>query len=157
MREGIFNDTDQPAHPHHVISPHCLHEEALSIHRVQSRLWSHCADIQADLTHLKVRVAAWLVLPDLDRQVRYSTFNLSFSMWGRNFSRRHFEMCFLLYSENRLWHFMQIIYILGKMKKSSYEISRLIFSEKNNKLELVFVKHYAPNCLTLTLFDSNTA
>ena len=25
------------------------------------------------------------------------------------------------------------------------------------KLELVFVKHYAPNCLTLTLFDSNTA
>ena len=25
------------------------------------------------------------------------------------------------------------------------------------QLELVFVKHYAPNCLTLTLFDSNTA
>ena len=25
------------------------------------------------------------------------------------------------------------------------------------KLELVFVKHYAPNCLTLTLLDSNTA
>ena len=25
------------------------------------------------------------------------------------------------------------------------------------ELELVFVKHYAPNCLTLTLFDSNTA
>ena len=24
-------------------------------------------------------------------------------------------------------------------------------------LELVFVKHYAPNCLTLTLLDSNTA
>ena len=23
------------------------------------------------------------------------------------------------------------------------------------ELELVFVKHYAPNCLTLTLFDSN--
>ena len=28
---------------------------------------------------------------------------------------------------------------------------------KKYKLELVFVKHYAPNCLTLTLFDSNTA
>ena len=26
-----------------------------------------------------------------------------------------------------------------------------------DQLELVFVKHYAPNCLTLTLFDSNTA
>ena len=25
------------------------------------------------------------------------------------------------------------------------------------KLELVYVKHYAPNCLTLTLLDSNTA
>ena len=25
------------------------------------------------------------------------------------------------------------------------------------QLELVFVKHYAPNCLTLTLLDSNTA
>ena len=25
------------------------------------------------------------------------------------------------------------------------------------KLELVFVKHYAPNCLTLTLLDSNIA
>ena len=29
--------------------------------------------------------------------------------------------------------------------------------KKQKKLELVFVKHYAPNCLTLTLFDSNTA
>ena len=29
--------------------------------------------------------------------------------------------------------------------------------QKQKKLELVFVKHYAPNCLTLTLFDSNTA
>ena len=27
----------------------------------------------------------------------------------------------------------------------------------SEELELVFVKHYAPNCLTLTLFDSNTA
>ena len=31
------------------------------------------------------------------------------------------------------------------------------FGQKVWKLELVFVKHYAPNCLTLTLFDSNTA
>ena len=29
--------------------------------------------------------------------------------------------------------------------------------KKQKKLELVFVKHYAPNCLTLTLLDSNTA
>ena len=28
---------------------------------------------------------------------------------------------------------------------------------KQKQLELVFVKHYAPNCLTLTLLDSNTA
>ena len=32
----------------------------------------------------------------------------------------------------------------------------LLFVEQF-KLELVFVKHYAPNCLTLTLLDSNTA
>ena len=29
--------------------------------------------------------------------------------------------------------------------------------KRKSELELVFVKHYAPNCLTLTLFDSNTA
>ena len=29
--------------------------------------------------------------------------------------------------------------------------------KKQKKLELVFVKHYAPNCLTLILLDSNTA
>ena len=29
--------------------------------------------------------------------------------------------------------------------------------QMKEKLKLVFVKHYAPNCLTLTLLDSNTA
>ena len=37
------------------------------------------------------------------------------------------------------------------------QITYVIKKEKKKKLELVFVKHYAPNCLTLTLFDSNTA
>ena len=35
--------------------------------------------------------------------------------------------------------------------------SLLIDKEAILKLELVFVKHYATNCLTLTLLDSNTA
>ena len=46
---------------------------------------------------------------------------------------------------------------------NSWVISNLLTGDETwvhmfePQLELVFVKHYAPNCLTLTLFDSNTA
>ena len=39
----------------------------------------------------------------------------------------------------------------------SASLTFLFLHENIFELELVFVKHYAPNCLTLTLFDSNTA
>ena len=46
-------------------------------------------------------------------------------------------------------------------KKQKIWVKTIIFHVQspihNMKLELVFVKHYAPNCLTLTLLDSNTA
>ena len=41
---------------------------------------------------------------------------------------------------------------------TKYEnLYQLLRARRNEKLELVFVKHYAPNCLTLTLLDSNIA
>ena len=42
---------------------------------------------------------------------------------------------------------------------ASYQVSsQLAFLfRRRGELELVFVKHSAPNCLTLTLLDSNTA
>ena len=30
-------------------------------------------------------------------------------MLGKHFNRQHFEMLFLIFSENRLWHFVQIV------------------------------------------------
>ena len=51
---------------------------------------------------------------------------------------------------------MKFMQFLSEMiKMNLFLIS--IFQGIQKKLELVFVKHYAPNCLTLTLFDSNTA
>ena len=48
--------------------------------------------------------------------------------------------------------------IVVKMKESDkQERGTGMKMKKQKKLQLVFVKHYAPNCLTLTLFDSNTA
>ena len=44
-----------------------------------------------------------------------------------------------------------------KRDRSNRGVEREGQGIKENELELVFVKHYAPNCLTLTLFDSNTA
>ena len=35
-----------------------------------------------------------------------------------------------------------------------FEVNMTFVSSSEVKLELVFVKHYAPNCLTLTLLDS---
>ena len=32
-------------------------------------------------------------------------------MLGKNFSRRHFEIFFLIFLENRIRHFMQIVYL----------------------------------------------
>ena len=46
---------------------------------------------------------------------------------GNIFSRRHFEIFFLFFSENRLWHFMQIVQETICMKCQS------LFSGKNKK------------------------
>ena len=40
---------------------------------------------------------------------RYSCTMLTLSMLGKNFSRQHFEIFYLFFPENRLWHFMQIV------------------------------------------------
>ena len=35
--------------------------------------------------------------------------DLTLSTLGKIFSRRHFEIFFLFFPENRIWHFMQIV------------------------------------------------
>ena len=37
------------------------------------------------------------------------TLALTLSTLGKIFSRRHFEIFFLFFPENRIWHFMQIV------------------------------------------------
>ena len=60
---------------------------------------------------------------------------------------------FLFFRENKSWLFMWIV-----CWQTIHMKSQDLFSlKKKRKLELVFVKHYAPNCLTLTLLDSNIA
>ena len=50
--------------------------------------------------------------------------NLMLYMLGKNFSRRHFEIFFFFFLENRIGHFMQIVShevsdFLGKIRKIS--------------------------------------
>ena len=39
---------------------------------------------------------------------------------GETFSRRHFEVFFLDLSENRIWHFMQILFNGGNLLELSW-------------------------------------
>ena len=45
-------------------------------------------------------------------------------MLGKNFSRQHFEVVFLLFLENRFWHFMQIV----SLGDNLHEVSDPIFN-----------------------------
>ena len=47
----------------------------------------------------------------VDREHRLQSIwrNLTLSTLGKIFSRRHFEIFFLFFPENRIWHFMQIV------------------------------------------------
>ena len=52
---------------------------------------------------------------------------LKINIRGKNFSRQHFEMFLLFFQENRLWHFMQIVF-LGD--NSLHEMQKPILLEK---------------------------
>ena len=49
------------------------------------------------------------------------------SMLGKKFSRRHFEIFFLSFSENRVWHFVQIV---SQGDNDLQEMSNPMFWEK---------------------------
>ena len=51
---------------------------------------------------------------------------LTLSTLGKIFSRRHFEIFFLFFSENRIWHFMQIV----SYGDNLHEMSNPVFWEK---------------------------
>ena len=51
---------------------------------------------------------------------------LTLSTLGKIFSRRHFEIFFLFFSENRIWHFMQIV----SLGDNLHEMSNPVFWEK---------------------------
>ena len=46
-------------------------------------------------------------------------------MLGKNFSRQHFEVIFLFFLENRIWHIMNIV----SLGYSLHEVSDPIFLE----------------------------
>ena len=52
--------------------------------------------------------------------------HLTLCMLGKNFSRQHFEIVFLFFLENMVWHFMQIV----SLGDNLHEVSDLIFLEK---------------------------
>ena len=54
---------------------------------------------------------------------------------GKIFSGRHIEIFFLIFPENRTWHFMQIVSIGDKL----HEMSNLVFLEKYEKKNHQFV------------------
>ena len=51
---------------------------------------------------------------------------LTLSTLGKIFSRRHFEIFFLFFTENRIWHFMQIV----SLGDNLHEMSNPVFWEK---------------------------
>ena len=53
---------------------------------------------------------------------------LTFSTLGKKFSRLHFEIFFLFFPENRIWHFMQIVSI----EENLHKMSKSFFSRKKN-------------------------
>ena len=52
--------------------------------------------------------------------------DLTLSTLGKIFSRRHFEIFFLFFPENRIWHFMQIV----SLGDNLHEMSNPVFWEK---------------------------
>ena len=54
------------------------------------------------------------------------------SMLGKNFSRQHFEIFFLFFPVNRLWHFKQIV----SLGDNLHGMSKPIFLEKQ---EIFFI------------------
>ena len=59
-----------------------------------------------------------------------SWYGLTLSTLGKIFSRRHFEIFFLFFSENRIWHFMQIV----SLGDNLHEMSNPVFWEKIRKI-----------------------
>ena len=57
-------------------------------------------------------------------------------MLGKHFSRRHFEIVFLISQENKLWHFMQTVFLANCLL---HEISKLIFWEKYHQFVVCWI------------------
>ena len=47
---------------------------------------------------------------------------LTLSTLGKIFSRRYFEIFFLFFPENRIWHFMQIVSLGDNLHEMSYTV-----------------------------------
>ena len=53
---------------------------------------------------------------------------LMLSMLGKNFSRQHFEIFFLVFPESRLLHLMQLV----SLGDTLHGMSKPVFQEKNS-------------------------
>ena len=144
--------------------PNCIPWSELSLLNLKAPIITAADDILIFLLFFienKTRHFRWIVC---------ITWNKAYFLW----KNKNKNKCCLL----QLWFFFLMVNIrhrafilktgcyswncktgnIGKAKTGCYkEVAYVQRFKRQQKLELVFVKHYAPNCLILTLLDSNTA
>ena len=84
------------------------------IHVAVDRHWSKVYFFLCMLSSVRAKSLILLLLLfiqhlKLGRRFGASKIDLILCMLDKNFSRKHFEIFFLFFLENRIWHFMQIV------------------------------------------------
>ena len=82
-------------------------------------------------------------------------FTLTLCMLSNNFSRRHFEICSYFSKKNRMWHFMQIVFLWDNLheKVISYLlgiIRKHITSMSSAEFALIMVRANITNIKAIT-------
>ena len=89
----------------------------------QLRFWSDCVNAQADLNRRRTYMSEG-TFSDVTAHINGILSTLS--PLGKIFSKRHFEIVFLFFTENRVWHFMQIV----STGDNLHEMPNSVFWEK---------------------------
>ena len=94
------------------------------------------------------------LLSGLGEAIPVSTTKIGFNTLqaGQNFSRRHFEIFFLFFLENKIWHFVHIVFmtcqILFTRRKIRKIYHQFVVCWMQTKAEMIFWRLYL--CLMLS-------
>ena len=80
--------------------------------------------------------------------VEYSL--LTHFTWGKIFSRQHFEIFFLFFPENKIWHFIQIVPNRDNLYEMSNPVSWEKYKEKISQIAVCWISQESDKGKRLT-------